>query len=153
MPKKLEQVWYFQIRYFQGLDDLDVRCRQYKADGCQFAKWRSVLKWVMSISTNQISSFRNCRPKKAYFGGQNWPKLKWHTLTIDCTIEMTPLPCTGLGRTPQAHLPLQRMPTCWLGWSMSSLSSLSKLSPSSLSSLSPSSLLLSILFWQYIHSL
>merc|ERR1712037_780857 len=27
-----------------GLDDLDVRCRQYKADGCQFAKWRSVLK-------------------------------------------------------------------------------------------------------------
>lgn len=28
----------------QGLDDLDVRCKQYKADGCQFAKWRSVLK-------------------------------------------------------------------------------------------------------------
>jgi len=28
----------------QGLDDLDVRCRQYKADGCQFAKWRSVLR-------------------------------------------------------------------------------------------------------------
>lgn len=27
----------------QGLDDLDVRCKQYKADGCQFAKWRSVL--------------------------------------------------------------------------------------------------------------
>jgi len=28
----------------QGLDNLDVRCRQYKADGCQFAKWRSVLR-------------------------------------------------------------------------------------------------------------
>jgi len=35
----------------QGLDDLDVRCRQYKADGCQFAKWRSVLK----IGTNTPS--------------------------------------------------------------------------------------------------
>jgi len=28
----------------QGLDDLDVRCQQYKQDGCQFAKWRCVLK-------------------------------------------------------------------------------------------------------------
>lgn len=28
----------------QGLDDLDKRCAQYKKDGCQFAKWRSVLK-------------------------------------------------------------------------------------------------------------
>ena len=28
----------------QGLDDLDARCKQYKADGCEFAKWRSVLK-------------------------------------------------------------------------------------------------------------
>jgi len=28
----------------QGLDDLDKRCQQYKADGCQFAKWRSVLR-------------------------------------------------------------------------------------------------------------
>jgi len=36
----------------QGLDDLDVRCRQYKADGCQFAKWRSVLK----IGTNTPSA-------------------------------------------------------------------------------------------------
>lgn len=35
----------------QGLDDLDQRCRQYKADGCQFAKWRSVLK----INTNTPS--------------------------------------------------------------------------------------------------
>ena len=27
-----------------GLDDLDARCAQYKKDGCQFAKWRCVLK-------------------------------------------------------------------------------------------------------------
>jgi fructose-bisphosphate aldolase class I len=28
----------------QGLDDLAARCAQYKKDGCDFAKWRSVLK-------------------------------------------------------------------------------------------------------------
>jgi len=28
----------------QGLDDLDKRCKQYKEDGCRFAKWRCVLK-------------------------------------------------------------------------------------------------------------
>jgi len=28
----------------QGLDGLSERCAQYKKDGCQFAKWRSVLK-------------------------------------------------------------------------------------------------------------
>lgn len=28
----------------QGLDDLNARCAQYKKDGCQFAKWRCVLK-------------------------------------------------------------------------------------------------------------
>jgi len=36
----------------QGLDDLDKRCQQYKADGCQFAKWRSVLR----IGNNTPSS-------------------------------------------------------------------------------------------------
>merc|ERR1719431_1056874 len=35
----------------QGLDDLDKRCKQYKAVGCQFAKWRCVLK----IGTNTPS--------------------------------------------------------------------------------------------------
>jgi len=35
----------------QGLDDLDKRCQQYKAVGCQFAKWRCVLK----INTNTPS--------------------------------------------------------------------------------------------------
>jgi len=28
----------------QGLDDLDKRCKQYREDGCRFAKWRCVLK-------------------------------------------------------------------------------------------------------------
>jgi len=28
----------------QGLDDLQARCIQYKKDGCNFAKWRCVLK-------------------------------------------------------------------------------------------------------------
>jgi len=28
----------------QGLDDLSARCAQYKKDGCDFAKWRCVLK-------------------------------------------------------------------------------------------------------------
>jgi len=35
----------------QGLDDLDVRCKQYKLDGCQFAKWRCTYK----ISANTPS--------------------------------------------------------------------------------------------------
>jgi len=35
----------------QGLDDLDKRCKEYKALGCDFAKWRCVLK----ISTNTPS--------------------------------------------------------------------------------------------------
>merc|ERR1711881_99967 len=37
----------------QGLDDLDKRCQQYKADGCQFAKWRSVLKIGKNIPSYQ----------------------------------------------------------------------------------------------------
>jgi len=37
----------------QGLDDLDVRCKQYKADGCHFAKWRSVLKIGDNIPSYQ----------------------------------------------------------------------------------------------------
>jgi len=28
----------------QGLDDLDKRCKEYKENGCDFAKWRCVLK-------------------------------------------------------------------------------------------------------------
>merc|ERR1719150_1605786 len=33
----------------QGLDDLDVRCAQYKKDGCQFAKWRCTIKIGQNI--------------------------------------------------------------------------------------------------------
>lgn len=35
----------------QGLDDLDVRCAEYKKEGCDFAKWRCVLR----IGTNTPS--------------------------------------------------------------------------------------------------
>merc|ERR1711887_193438 len=35
----------------QGLDDLSARCAQYKKDGCDFAKWRCVLK----VGTNTPS--------------------------------------------------------------------------------------------------
>lgn len=34
----------FFILSFSGLDDLGARCAQYKKDGCDFAKWRCVLK-------------------------------------------------------------------------------------------------------------
>ena len=37
----------------QGLDDLDKRCAQYKKDGCQFAKWRCVLKIGKNIPSYQ----------------------------------------------------------------------------------------------------
>ena len=39
----------------QGLDDLDVRCKEYKALGLQFAKWR----YVTAIAT--------CRPNHKVF--------------------------------------------------------------------------------------
>jgi len=37
----------------QGLDDLGKRCAQYKKDGCQFAKWRCVLKIGKNIPSYQ----------------------------------------------------------------------------------------------------
>lgn len=37
----------------QGLDDLAQRCQQYKKDGCQFAKWRCVLKIGKNIPSYQ----------------------------------------------------------------------------------------------------
>lgn len=36
----------------QGLDDLNARCAQYKKDGCQFAKWRCVLKIACCTPTH-----------------------------------------------------------------------------------------------------
>lgn len=33
----------------QGLDDLDKRCKEYKSRGCQFAKWRCVIKIGQNI--------------------------------------------------------------------------------------------------------
>jgi fructose-bisphosphate aldolase, class I len=32
------------VLLFPGLDGLSERCAQYKKDGCDFAKWRCVLK-------------------------------------------------------------------------------------------------------------
>ncbi|CAG0917950.1 unnamed protein product [Notodromas monacha] len=37
----------------QGLDDLQQRCAQYKKDGCQFAKWRCVLKITKNTPSYQ----------------------------------------------------------------------------------------------------
>ncbi|KAH8406654.1 hypothetical protein KR222_001595, partial [Zaprionus bogoriensis] len=37
----------------QGLDDLHLRCAQYKKDGCDFAKWRSVFKIDKTTPSNQ----------------------------------------------------------------------------------------------------
>ena len=37
----------------QGLDDLDKRCAQCKKDGCQFAKWRCVLKIGKNVPSYQ----------------------------------------------------------------------------------------------------
>lgn len=37
----------------QGLDDLDQRCAQYKKDGCDFAKWRCVIKIGQNIPSYQ----------------------------------------------------------------------------------------------------
>lgn len=37
----------------QGLDNLGSRCAQYKKDGCQFAKWRCVLKIGKNIPSYQ----------------------------------------------------------------------------------------------------
>ena len=34
----------FYSATFSGLDDLGKRCAEYKKEGCQFAKWRCVLK-------------------------------------------------------------------------------------------------------------
>lgn len=38
----------------QGLDDLGARCAQYKKDGCDFAKWRCVIKIGKNIPSYQV---------------------------------------------------------------------------------------------------
>jgi len=39
----------------QGLDDLGARCAQYKKDGCDFAKWRCVLKIGKNTPSYQVN--------------------------------------------------------------------------------------------------
>lgn len=42
--EKFIHFMFFSLFYSLGLDNLNARCAQYKKDGCDFAKWRSVLK-------------------------------------------------------------------------------------------------------------
>lgn len=42
--EKFIHFMFFSPFYPLGLDNLNARCAQYKKDGCDFAKWRSVLK-------------------------------------------------------------------------------------------------------------
>ena len=61
----------------QGLDDLDKRCRQYKADGCQFAKWRSVL----TIGTNTPSYQAIMENANVLARWGSWsPSVHWYSL-------------------------------------------------------------------------
>ena len=43
----------------QGLDDLDKRCKEYKALGCDFAKWRYKSN-ILRDKMNFTISFVNC---------------------------------------------------------------------------------------------
>ena len=71
----------------QGLDDLDKRCRQYKADGCQFAKWRSVL----TIGTNTPSY-------QAIMENAN-VLARWESWSL-CTLQFSQLPGQVRGGVP-----------------------------------------------------
>lgn len=49
----------------QGLDGLSERCAQYKKDGCQFAKWRCVLK-ISSHTPSYQAMFENANVLARY---------------------------------------------------------------------------------------
>lgn len=49
----------------QGLDDLHLRCAQYKKDGCDFAKWRCVLK-IDKMTPSQQSIMENTNVMARY---------------------------------------------------------------------------------------
>lgn len=51
--------------YYQGLDDLGKRCAQYKQDGCQFAKWRCVLK-IREHSPSPLAILENANVLARY---------------------------------------------------------------------------------------
>merc|ERR1712136_442182 len=49
----------------QGLDGLDERCAQYKKDGCDFAKWRCVLK-ISDNTPSQLAIMENANVLARY---------------------------------------------------------------------------------------
>lgn len=49
----------------QGLDGLSERCAQYKKDGCDFAKWRCVLK-ISEHTPSQLAVFENANVLARY---------------------------------------------------------------------------------------
>merc|ERR1712136_550391 len=49
----------------QGLDGLDERCAQYKKDGCDFAKWRCVLK-ISDDTPSQLAIMENANVLARY---------------------------------------------------------------------------------------
>ena len=49
----------------QGLDGLAERCAQYKKDGCDFAKWRCVLK-ISEHTPSQLAIFENANVLARY---------------------------------------------------------------------------------------
>merc|ERR1712212_1002726 len=49
----------------QGLDGLDERCAQYKKDGCDFAKWRCVLK-ISDSTPSQLAIMENANVLARY---------------------------------------------------------------------------------------
>ena len=50
---------------FAGLDGLGERCAQYKADGCDFAKWRCVLK-ITDSTPSQLAIMENANVLARY---------------------------------------------------------------------------------------
>jgi len=51
--------------YVAGLDGLSDRCAQYKKDGCDFAKWRCVLK-ISSHTPSYLAMLENANVLARY---------------------------------------------------------------------------------------
>ena len=64
----LNQIDLFFLKhgvYDLGLDGLGERCAQYKADGCDFAKWRCVLK-ITDSTPSQLAIMENANVLARY---------------------------------------------------------------------------------------
>jgi len=53
------------LRLELGLDGLGERCAQYKKDGCDFAKWRCVLK-ITDSTPSQLAIMENANVLARY---------------------------------------------------------------------------------------